>query len=166
MSILSPKLERDLTDAAIMIVSVNWDDLAPEGACIPISYGLSHFLALRGRPTRPAESRMRARDSFNARYMEIDPGKDGFLGHMVTLMPGSDLLLDGSLWTQRSEVLANVDVPKLVVAKWVKGGTAHRQHGRLSLTWEPDLKADAWKRRKWPWKEIKNAMVTAEKELR
>lgn len=162
---LSPKLERDLTDAAVMITSVNWEYLSPEGACIPISFGLSVFLELRGRNARPAETKMRARDSFNARYMEISPGKDGFLGHMVTLMPGNDLLLDGSLWTQKSQVLANVEVPKLIIAKW-SDGTARRQHGRLGLTWEPDTRAKAWKKRNWPWKEIRDAMKTAEKELR
>ena len=165
-SLLSPKLEKDLTDAAIMIASVNWMDFSGGGACIPISYGLSEFLNLRGRPARPAETAMRGQDSFNARYFEIEPGKDGWLGHMVTLLPSSGLLLDGSLWSQESKVLANFEVPKLILAKWRRGYPSVRRLGRLSLTWEPNLKAKAWKRRKWPWEQIRLAMEEAERELR
>lgn len=164
---LSPKLERDLTDAAIMVASVNWTDISFGGACIPISYGLSEFMNLRGRPARPAESLMKAQDAINLRYAEIDPASDGFLGHMVCLLPSNGLLLDGSLWTQESKVLANFDLPKLIIAKWTRDDIpAVRKMGRLSLTWQPDLKAKRWKDRIWPWQEIKEAMAKAEKELR
>ena len=150
---ISPKLNKDLDDAAVMVASVNWDIWTKEGegACIPISFALNEFLTLRKRPSRVAETTMVANDSLNQRWLEIEPSPTGMLGHCITLLPAQGILLDGSLWTQRSKVLANFDIPKLFIVPWNRTRGATGTMGRLTIQYQPDLKAKEWKRRNWPW---------------
>lgn len=165
---LSETLENDLIDAGLMVKSIKWHNMTDgnRGACIPISFAIQEFLALRGRPSRVAESKLTARDPFNVQYMEIQPYENGFLGHAVTLMPAVGLLIDGSLWMQPSKVLSNFKLPPIILADWRKGIPSYRKIGRLALKWEPDLTADEWKRRSWPWDEIRRVVGIVEKEYR
>lgn len=158
---MHPKLVRDLEDAALLCEGGNWDILTQtgEGACIPISYALTEFLKLRGRPARVAETALTARDPRNVQWMEIQPSPAGFLGHAVVIMPTVNLLLDGSLWTQPSKVLANFTIPHLVVLSWKRGRTSYGKIDRLTLKYEPDLKANVWRQRSWPWGEIRKAVT-------
>lgn len=168
MTDLHPKLVKDLRDTSWMIESIKWDSLTEDGkgSCIPISFAVSEFLALRRRACRVAESTLRAEDSINTRWMETTPSENGFLGHAVVLVPSQKLLLDGSLWTQQSKVLANLPIARLVVAQWRPNLPTTLTQGRLKLRWEPDLQANEWKNRKWPWKQITDAVVTLEREMR
>ncbi len=166
---LSPKLKKDLDDAAVMVASVYWDRFTKEGqgACIPIAFALNEFMALRKRPSRVAESTLVANDSLNARWLEITPSDDGLLlGHCVTLLPASGLLLDGSLWTQKSKVLDNFDLPRLFIMPWSRELGATGRMGRLTLRYEPDLAAKEWKRRDWPWTAIRAAVVNIDHDLK
>lgn len=166
---LSESMVTDLSDALAIIMSISWGDMTdPEypGACIPISYSLNLFFTLRGRPSRVSETAMQARDPLNVQRLEIAPGRDGFMGHVVVLLPTHHLLLDGSLWTQRSKVLANFDIPKLVIAKWTKGMPAYRTIGRLMVQWEPNLAATQWSKGRWPWKTLADAVNDLERMMR
>jgi len=163
----SPKLKKDLDDAAVMVASVQWDYFTKkgQGACIPIAFALSEFLTLRNRPTRVSETTLEAHDSINARWLQIEP-EGLFMGHTVTLLPTHNLLLDGSLWTQKSKVLDNFDLPRLFIVPWYRDLGATGRMGRLSLRYQPNLKAKEWRRRNWPWEEITEAMINIDRDLR
>ncbi len=165
MSDLSPKLTKDLEDASLMVGAVNWEDISPMGACIPIAFALSEFLALRGRPSRVVETTLEGRDPWNARWFEINPA-DTWMGHVVTLMPTHGLLLDGSWQTQESKVLANFDLPDLIIVPWNRQLGASGKFGRLTVRYKPDLRANGWRQRDWPWVEIRDAVVKIEDTLR
>ncbi len=162
---LSPKLKKDLDDAAVMIESINWSSFSPEGSCIPIAYALNEFLGLRRRPSRVAETTLEGRDSLNMRWFQIEPSGP-LLGHAVVLMPVARLLLDGSLWTQKSKVLDNFDLPRLFIMPWSRELGATGRMGRLTLRYEPDLTAKEWKRRDWPWAGIRAAVVSIDHDLK
>ncbi len=165
---ISPKLKKDLDDAAVMVASVFWDTLTleGEGACIPISFALNEFLTLRKRPSRVTETTMVANDSLNMRWLEIEPSPTGMLGHCVTLLPTQGILLDGSLWTQKSKVLANFDIPRLFIVPWKLGLGATGVMGRLTIQYQPDLKAKEWKNREWPWAEIRDVVREIDHDLK
>jgi hypothetical protein len=156
---INPKLVRDLEDAAMLSEAGNWEVLTHgEGACIPIAYAITELLRLRGRSARVAETALTARDPLNLRWMEISSSA-GFLGHAVVLMPTVNLLLDGSLWTQPSKVLANFTIPHLVVLPWKRRGPSYGSIDRLTLKYTPDLKSNVWRQRSWPWDEIRRAVT-------
>ncbi len=165
---LSPKLNKDLDDAAVMVASIYWDRFTKEGegACIPIAFALNEFLILRKRPSRVAETTLVAHDSLNARWMEIEPSPAGLLGHCVTLLPAQGILLDGSLWTQKSKVLANFDLPRLFIMPWSRGLGATGRMGRLTVQYQPDLKRNGWKARDWPWEEIRDVVKQIDHDLK
>lgn len=167
---MNKKLTKDLEDAAWFIEAANWHALRPDGhgLCIPISYALSEFLSLRGRPNRMAEARVSGSDPRTPLRLEIapDPEEPDFLGHVVVLVPPHGMLLDGSLWSQPSKLLANTQVPTLLVTNWKKGLPAMAQLGPVKLKYYIDLKAKFWQGRNWPWEEIKNLVKRAERELR
>jgi hypothetical protein len=162
---LSPKLTKDLEDASLMVGAIKWEELCPMGACIPIAYALSEFLTLRGRPSRVAETTLEGRDFLNARWFEIKPA-DTWMGHVVTLMPTHGLLLDGSWKTQESKVLANFDLPDLIIVPWNRQLGGSGKFGRLTVRYKPDLRANGWRRRDWPWAEIRDVVAKVDGELR
>ncbi|KKN08570.1 hypothetical protein LCGC14_1055470 [marine sediment metagenome] len=163
--VISPKLRKDLEDALMMIMAIKWDGFSKAGSCIPISYALNEFMNLRSRPSRVAETTMEAHDPLNARWLQIEP-TDWFLGHVVVVMPIHGLLLDGSLWTQTSKVLDNFDMPKLLIAHWnQKLGHATGHIDRLTIRYEPDLSAHGWKTRSWPFTEIREAVISINKDM-
>ena len=166
---LSPKLNKDIDDAAVMVASIFWDRFTIEGqgACIPIAFAVNEFMALRKRPSRVAETTLVAQDSMNMRWLEIEPSDDGLLlGHCVTLLPAHGLLLDGSLWTQKSKVLANFDLPRIFIVPWRRGLGATGKMGRLTIQYQPDLKRNEWKRRNWPWEEIRDVVKQIDHDLK
>jgi hypothetical protein len=165
---LSAKLNKDLDDAAVMVASVNWTNMTidGQGACIPISFALNEFMVLRGRPSRVAETTLVGRDSMNMRWFQIEPSENGLLGHCVTLLPAAGLLLDGSLWTQPSKVLANFDIPRLFIMPWNRELGSSGKMDRLTLRYKPDLKAKEWKNRNWPWAEIRDVVQQIDHDLK
>ncbi len=162
---LSPKLKKDLDDAAVMVESIKWSSFSPEGSCIPIAYALNEFLTLRKRPSRVTETTLEGRDSVNRRWFQIEPS-GAFLGHTVVIMPASHLLLDGSLWTQKSKVLDNFELPRLFIMPWNRELGATGRMGRLTLRYKPNLTANEWRRRSWPWTEIRNAVIAINQDLK
>lgn len=166
---MNKKLVKDLEDATWFIDAANWKALKPDGQglCIPISYALSEFLSLRGRATRIAEASVIGTDSRTPLRLEITPDEEsGFLGHVVVLLPPQKILLDGSLWSQPSKLLANAQVPTLLVTNWQKALPAVAQLGPVKLTYRIDLKAKFWQGRNWPWQEIKDLAKRVERETR
>jgi hypothetical protein len=163
--VLNDELKGILSPILYYFDSDNWREIITQmgiedGACIPTAYVLAKYLTRRGIPAKPIEAQLTVKDTQGDRWMQTDPAPSGFQGHLVTYLPTKRIMIDASLRTQGSKVLALVtegDIPHLYAGSY--DHTKHRYVagtiGRGLATYELFPEATVWLERNWPWEGLR-----------
>lgn len=158
---MTPRLDAVLTEAGHLVENGHWEAVVAEGhgACVPIAWSVARLFTLNGITAHAYQASMRVHDPLNQRWAQIQPMDDErglFPGHMVTYLPGFSLMVDGSLKSQGSTVLRNLDPPTLLAVGWShrKPGPISVRIGRGTVEYAIDRKGKVWRKFRWPWDEI------------
>lgn len=168
----SDRLREVVEAATIEVHHIDWASSfgIPYGACIPMAVFVAEYLSHRGISARPVEAGARFIDPVSVKYAEIDtlggePGLDAsnikglpFLGHLVTYAPTFQAVFDMSLPTQTFATLGQLGKPHCLV-----GSVDHRRGevgfktelGRGHALYRIYPKRDGWKKRSWPFGQIR-----------
>lgn len=168
-----PRLDAAIRDAQVYNMAIDWKTSMQteqeKGDCIPVAVYTSAFLQARGIAARPIEAAARFVDPVMNRSAEMvnaddRPGfgaenKPGlpFVGHVITAIPTFHAVADFSLPTQTFQTLKD-ELPDILLA-FIKPGQVAFQHnlGRGYCIYEMFPRRDGWKKRHWPYEEIRAA---------